>query len=624
MALSLRGPIESWSPACVRSSPATRCEESAEAMASVTGRLALNWVNKDKALIGAGDGGYEWVPRDDPRVTEIRLLDHLDDLGSSTDNLLIEGDSAHAMRALINIPEYGGKYRGKIKLVYIDPPFNTGQAFSHYDDALEHSIWLAMMRERLALIRDLLAPNGSVWVHLDHTEAAYCRALMDEIFGRDNFRNAVVWKRTTGKSSAVRGLSTLHEVLLFYSRTPEMQPKRILLPYDDEYLSVKYSSEDAKGKYRLGDLTAPGIREGHSGRPWHGMDPSSKGRHWVAPNPSGILDQLPADATTQQKLDFLLERGYIRPPRKIGQWPQFKRYLSESGGVALGDLWNDIPVLNSQEAERNGFSTQKPERLIERILDIATEPGDVVLDCFGGSGTTAAVAHKMNRKWVMAELSPSNISSFIVPRLTKVVKGEDPSGITQETVEEFEDVLPDGIGYDEVRRAAVVVKKMSDAGVFSDIGGPSNSTLETVAQALSHIVRSKKRFVKRWYGGGGFRVLKIGPSMYEFHDGQVFLSDWVTNGRFAEAICAQLGFATCHEPPFVGRKGRTRLAVVDGVADEGVISGLVSHLADGERMVLVAKGTTENGPEILTKLSPGSKLKKAPRDVLIRKGRPTR
>ncbi|MDG4793697.1 site-specific DNA-methyltransferase [Micromonospora sp. WMMD1082] len=593
-------------------------------MASVTGRLALTWVNKDKALIGAGDGGYEWAPRDDPRVTEVRLLHEVGDVGEAADNLLIEGDSAHALRALLNIPEYAAKYRGKVKLVYIDPPFNTGQAFAHYDDALEHSIWLGMMRERLVLIRDLLSPDGSVWVHLDHTEAAYCRALMDEIFGRDNFRNAVVWKRTTGKSSAVRGLGTLHEVILFYARSPEMQPNRILLPYDDEYLSVKYSSSDAKGKYRLGDLTAPGIREGHSGRPWQGMDPSAKGRHWVAPNPSGVLDRLPPDATTQQKLDLLLECGYVQLPRKIGQWPQFKRYLNESGGVALGDLWTDIPVLNSQEAERNGFSTQKPERLIERIIEITTKPGDVVLDCFGGSGTTAAVAHKMNRQWILVELLPSNLTSFIQPRLTKIVNGEDPSGITQEVVEEFENTLPDGVGYDEVRRAAAVVKKMADANAFDDLGGPTVSTLEAVARALRYMVQSKKQVVNRWSGGGGFRIVQVGPSMYEFGEGRVFLSEWATNGRFAEAVCAQLGFAVEDAPPFAGRKGRTRLAVVDGVADEGVIAGLVSRLADGERMVLVAKAVTEDAAEALVKLSPGSKLKKAPRDVLIRKGRVSR
>ncbi|MGI8647938.1 MAG: hypothetical protein DLM55_02105 [Acidimicrobiales bacterium] len=148
--------------------------------AQPSGRLTLSWVGKEKALLGTSDGGYEWVERDDPRVVEVRLLHERDTVGevgptskAATDNLLIVGDSYDALHALSRTPEYAREYLGKVKLVYIDPPFNTGQAFEHYDDALEHSVWLTMMRDRLLLIRDLLAPDGSVWVHLDDAGRGY-------------------------------------------------------------------------------------------------------------------------------------------------------------------------------------------------------------------------------------------------------------------------------------------------------------------------------------------------------------------------------------------------------------------------------------------------------------------
>ncbi len=168
----------------------------------MAGRLTLSWANKDRALLSHGEGGYEWVDRDDPRAREVRLLDEIPDAtgrvgevsGGVDDNLLIRGDSLDALRALVKSPEYAAEYRGKVKLVYIDPPFNTGQAFEHYDDSLEHSVWLGMMRERLVLIRDLLAPDGSVWVHLDDAEMAYCKVLMDEIFGRASYVATVVWR----------------------------------------------------------------------------------------------------------------------------------------------------------------------------------------------------------------------------------------------------------------------------------------------------------------------------------------------------------------------------------------------------------------------------------------------
>ena len=173
-----------------------------------SGRLTLSWVGKDCALLGTAAGGYEWVERDDPRVTEVRLLRERDVVGDAAlgsdgaGNLLVVGDAYDALHALTRIPEYADDLLGKVKLIYIDPPFNTGQAFTQYDDALEHSVWLTMMRDRLLFIRDLLAPDGSVWVHLDDAEMAYCRVLMDEVFGRGNFIGNVVWQKIHARNNS--------------------------------------------------------------------------------------------------------------------------------------------------------------------------------------------------------------------------------------------------------------------------------------------------------------------------------------------------------------------------------------------------------------------------------------
>ncbi len=167
------------------------------------GRLELTWTNKSLRLLAHEGGRYEWTDRGDHRVAEVRLLHQIAEYGTADagqpQNLLIRGDALHALSSLAKLPSYARDYLGKVRLAYLDPPFNTGQAFEHYDDALEHSVWLTMMRDRLVQVRDLLAADGSVWVHLYDTKAAYCQMLMDEIFGRDNFIATIVWETDQGR-----------------------------------------------------------------------------------------------------------------------------------------------------------------------------------------------------------------------------------------------------------------------------------------------------------------------------------------------------------------------------------------------------------------------------------------
>jgi adenine-specific DNA-methyltransferase len=525
-----------------------------------TGRLELTWTNKHLRLLTHEDGSYEWTHPGDHRVAEVRLLNDATTVGEARadrarakDNLLIRGDALHALTSLNSLPEFAQEYVGKIRLVYIDPPFNTGGAFTQYDDNLEHSVWLTMMRDRLVQIRDLLAPDGAVWLHLDNTEVHRARLVMDEVFGAENYRNTVIWRRTTGKSAAVHNLGTMHDSILVYAKSAATQFRRVLLPYDEKYVKSKYGQSDERGPYRLGDLTAAGIRKGDSGRPWIGINPSDKGLHWRCPNPDGVLDTLPSRATTQEKLDLLLDKGYVRLPKQLGQWPQFKRYLNEEGGVAVGDLWADINVLNSQAKERRRFDTQKPELLLDRIIRIATAPGDVVLDCFAGSGTTAAVAHKLNRRWIAVEWSRRIIETFTMPRLSNVVAGADQGAVTALT---------------------------------------------------------------EWAGGGGFRVLDVHPSMFAVDDGRVVLADWATGGALAEPVCAQIGYTFEGDAPFCGRRGRQRLAVVNGLVNENVVRLLLSWLPSGELLTVYGTAIDPECRNVLAAERRGSTIKRIPQSVL--------
>jgi adenine-specific DNA-methyltransferase len=242
--------------------------------------------------------------------------------------------------------------------------------------------------------------------------------------------------------------------------------------------------------------------------------------------------------------------------------PSFKQYLSEASAIVPNTWWEHEDAGHSDEASKEikalfpdipSFATPKPERLLRRIIHIASEPGDIVLDCFLGSGTTSAVAHKMGRRWVGIERQTATLETFAVPRLKKVVAGEDAGGVTRDA---------------------------------------------------------------EWKGGGGFRVLEVAASMFAAEDGLVFLADWMTNGTLAEATAAQLGFTYESDPPFAGRKGRTRLAVVDGVVNEAVVKLLVSALPERERVVICGTGIDTDARPILRDLRPGSTLRKIPAALL--------
>ena len=266
--------------------------------------------------------------------------------------------------------------------------------------------YLVMMAPRLVELRRVLKPTGSIYLHCDPTASHYLKLLMDAVFGATNFRNEIIWKRTSAHNSASR-YGPNHDVLLFYSRSQVHSWNQVYQKYDEEYLSRFYRHEDEKGRYRLSDLTGAGVRHGDSGDSWRGVNPTDSGRHWAVPGTvlaaRGVenLDSL----TSQEKLDLLDDFGLVYWPPK-GRVPQRKRYLDESNSeMPVQSTWTDIQPIGAQAKERLGYPTQKPEALLERIIRASSNEGDVVLDPFCGCGTAVAAAHKLGRQWLGIDIT---------------------------------------------------------------------------------------------------------------------------------------------------------------------------------------------------------------------------
>jgi adenine-specific DNA-methyltransferase len=429
-------------------------------------RLELTWIGKNdrprlepRILIEDAEKSYHAAAKRD---------------GDIFDNVLIQGDNLLALKAL------EADYAGKVKCVFIDPPYNTGSAFEHYDDGVEHSLWLSLMRDRLELIRRLLSEDGSLWITIDDNEAHYLKVLCDGIFGRQNFISNVIWQKNFSPKSSARHFSASHDHILIYARSSEIW-ERNLQPrsgfQDDRY---KNPDNDPRGVWISDQLTArnPYSRGLYpvvcpSGR---NIDGPPKGRYW---------------AISPERFKELDEDHRIWWGADGNNMPRLKRFLSEvQQGVVPQTIWTHNEVGHTQEAkkevlpyadETDGvFQTPKPERLLSRVLEIATKPGDLVLDSFAGSGTTGAVAHKMGRRWIMVELGDHAVT-HVVPRLKKVIDGQDQGGVTEAT---------------------------------------------------------------GWQGGGGFRFYHLAPSLLEKDKwGNWVIAKTYNTAMLAEAMCRHMGFA---------------------------------------------------------------------------------
>lgn len=368
-----------------------------------------------------------WYGKDKPLVVEPRLLIENTALSNcandpDTENMLIHGDNLLALKALES------KYAGKIKCIYIDPPYNTGSAFEHYDDNLEHSQWLNLIRPRLLLLWKQLSDEGSLWISIDDDEQAYMKVLCDELFGREHFVSSMIWqKRTSPDMRAV--ISDGHEYVLLYVKDKDVfKMIRNKLPLSAEQAaSYRNPDNDPRGVWTSADYTAQGYR------PNQMYEITTPGGAKFTP-PEGKCWKNIEEVFLQQVAE---NRIWFGPDGN--SMPRRKTFLSEHEGVIPWTWWTNKEVGHSQEAKKesialfgasNVFDTPKPERLIERVIHIASNPGDLVLDSFLGSGTTAAVAHKMGRKYIGIEMGDHAYTHCKV-RLDKVVFGEDEGGITR-------------------------------------------------------------------------------------------------------------------------------------------------------------------------------------------------
>lgn len=387
--------------------------------------IQLVWPNKDLVLCASGESGYEWVSPDDQRLLAIPSIEALTTSPiSSRTNVLAIGDGLDVLQALAGRTTV---FDGGIRLVYIDPPFNTQGNFRQYSDTMERSMWLSMMRDRLMALRPLLAENASIWVHLDDAEVHRARFVMDEVFGEGAFVASVVWQKKTTRDSRA-AFSSNHDTILVYapSGPKKWKTSRNLLSKDNEHLLNK--DNDPRGPWADAPFTAPGHR---AAQQYDIVTPSGRtlrpprGRSWYATEPT---------------YQDLLADGRIWFPKGGDGSPRLKLFAHQLRGLVPFTVWGTSDTGTNDEAKRHlmslfpdqeVFDTPKPELLLERIVHIATNPGELVVDIFGGSGTTAAVAHKMRRRWVVAERRVQTVLDFIYPRLQHVIDGTDQGGITE-------------------------------------------------------------------------------------------------------------------------------------------------------------------------------------------------
>jgi adenine-specific DNA-methyltransferase len=349
------------------------------------------------------------------------------DADSAAGNLLVHGDNLQALKALLPF------YRGRVKCIFIDPPYNTKSAFEHYDDNLEHSQWLSMMLPRLQLLRELLREDGSIWVTIDDNEGHYLKVLMDEVFGRGSFVANVVWQKKYAVANDHRTIAPMHDHVLVYRRAPQWQRNLLAREAVKDKL---YRFTDTRGEWRPDNYTCSKTADERPNPYYPIVQPVTGEEIWPKRTRVWAFSRQQHEEHVRENMLYWGKDGQ-------GRVPSIKRYrhLLRQEGIVPQTLWShefaghtdtsrkEARLVLGTESLRDDFLTPKPELLLSRVLHIATNPGDLVLDSFLGSGTTAAVAHKMGRRWIGIERGEHAVTHCL-PRLQKVVQGE-PGGISQ-------------------------------------------------------------------------------------------------------------------------------------------------------------------------------------------------
>jgi adenine-specific DNA-methyltransferase len=366
----------------------------------------LHWSGKEEAVKAARAVPYR------PLVA-VPTLDHGD---PAADNLLIQGDNLDALKSLLPV------YAGRIKCIFIDPPYNTRSAFEHYDDNYEHSVWLSMMYPRLELLRELLSEDGSIWVTIDDNEGHYLKVIMDEIFGRNNFISNIVWQKAYTSNQTAKHISDTHDHVLLYARSFDSLLLGKLPRTEEQISKFKNTDGDPRGPWKAENLSAGKF---YSSGQFKIIGPTGleflppKNRYWRC--------------NDEQYTKWLGDGRITFGINGTGR-PMLKKYLYElEDGLKANTWWRHEDFGSNKEASidlkalfkeaEEVFQTPKPEKLLQRILNLATKPGDLILDSFLGSATTAAVAHKMGRRWIGVEMGEHAVTHCAV-RLRKVIDGE--------------------------------------------------------------------------------------------------------------------------------------------------------------------------------------------------------
>jgi adenine-specific DNA-methyltransferase len=442
-------------------------------------KLELTWIGK------------ETRPRLEPRI----LLEdpeksyhapHRVKENDIFDNRLIFGDNLLALKALEQ------EFAGRIKCVFIDPPYNTGSAFEHYDDGLEHSLWLQMMRDRLGILRTLMTEDGSLWITIDDNELHYLKVLCDEVFGRNCFVGDVVWRTSDNSNNNVTKFSLDHNNILVYAKNNEWRPHFLNDPTKRKHF--KNPDDDPRGPWFDGNpVNNPGLRVNLQ-------------YNITAPNGNVIEHPPNGWRWSKETIDEKLATGEMRFSED-GTRLIRRTYLADMKGLPPSTLWTELSETGHNRQAKyelknlfpdvkvtDLFGTPKPERLIRKVLSLATDPGDMVLDSFAGSGTTGAVAHKMGRRWIMVELG-DHCHSHIIPRVQQLIDGEDAGGVTE---------------------------------------------------------------MCKWEGGGGFRYYTLAPSLLEEDEfGNWIINKKYNAEMLTEALCTLEGFTYAPSDEFYWQHGHS-------------------------------------------------------------------
>ncbi|HBI44288.1 MAG TPA: site-specific DNA-methyltransferase [Planctomycetales bacterium] len=418
-------------------------------------------------------------------------------------NRLIWGDKKYVLPALLE------EFAGKVNLIYIDPPFDTGADFSFtaavpdapeeedgdnlaftkepsvieqkaYRDTWGRGLdsYLQWFYETVTILHGLLAENGSIYVHLDWHVGHYAKCVLDEIFGSDRFLSEIIWQRTSAHGDT-KSWGVINDKILFYTKGPAYTWHALTRPFTDEYIQSHYGAvEEGSGRrFSASSLTAAGTRKGDTGKPWRGFDPNTIGRHW---------------AKLRSELDKMDVEGRIYWPKKEGGWPRERLYLDERSGRAVANIWDDVYPVNSQAKEDTRYSTQKPEALLDRIIRASSNEDDLILDCFCGSGTTAAVAEKLGRRWIACDLGRFAIHT------------------TRKRLLNIEGVKPF-----LVQNLGKYERQLWQAGTFAESAGSRRPLAETPEQAAER-QRKYTDFILRLYnakplsGGAALHGVKNG------------------------------------------------------------------------------------------------------------------